>query len=81
MGAGVLIVEAIDVCHEEEVVGLDHGGSDGGEGVVVAEFDFLDELVRGGTEFRAIERTVTARVSFSLTMGITPMLNNSTNVF
>lgn len=41
MGAGVFVVEAVDVCHEEEVVGLDHGGGYGAEGVVVAEFDFL----------------------------------------
>lgn len=39
MGARVLVVETVDVGHEEEVVGTDHGGSDGGQGVVVAEFD------------------------------------------
>lgn len=34
-------VEAVDVCEEEEVVGVDHGGSYGREGVVVSEFYFL----------------------------------------
>jgi len=38
--ARILGVETVDVGHKEEVVGVDHGGGDGGEGVVVAEFDF-----------------------------------------
>jgi hypothetical protein len=45
VGARVLVVEAVYVCHEEEVVCVDHGGCYGGEGVVVAEFDFLGVLV------------------------------------
>lgn len=38
----VLVVECFDVSHEEEVVCVDHGGGDGGEGVVVAKFDLRD---------------------------------------
>ena len=45
MGAGVFVVEAIHVCHQEEVVCLDHGGGDSREGVIVAEFDFLWFLI------------------------------------
>ena len=37
--ARVLGVETVDVGHQEEVVSVDHGGCDGGEGVVVAELD------------------------------------------
>lgn len=43
MCAGVVGVETVDVGHEEEVVCVDHSCSDGGEGVIVAEFDFLDD--------------------------------------
>lgn len=34
-------VERVDVGEQEEVVGVDHGRGHGGEGVIVAEFDFL----------------------------------------
>ena len=40
--AWVLVVQCFDVGHKEEVVCVDHSGGDGGEGVVVAEFDFGD---------------------------------------
>lgn len=37
----VVGVQAVDVGHEEKVVGVDHVGRDGGQGVVVAELDLL----------------------------------------
>jgi hypothetical protein len=40
MGPRVLVVQTVDVGHEEEEIGVDHGGGDGGEGVVVAKLDF-----------------------------------------
>lgn len=39
-------VETVNVCEEEEVVGVDHGGGYGGEGVVISEFNFLCVGVR-----------------------------------
>jgi hypothetical protein len=38
---GIIGVEAFDVGEEEKVVGVNYGGRDGGEGVVVAKLDFL----------------------------------------
>lgn len=43
---GVFVVEAVDVGHEEEVVCLHHSGGYGREGIVVAKFDFLEEVMR-----------------------------------
>lgn len=42
VGTRVLVVEAVNVGHEKEVVCLDHASGYGGKGVVVAEFDFRD---------------------------------------
>lgn len=42
VGTRVLVVQAVDVGHEEQEVGVHHGGGDGGEGVVVAELDLGD---------------------------------------
>ena len=36
----VLVVQTVDIGHEEEEVRVDHGGGDGREGVVVAKLDF-----------------------------------------
>ncbi len=78
--SGVFVVETVDVGHEEQVVGLDHCCCYSREGVVVAKFDFLTPSVcELGDVWTLL--TDTARVSFSLTIGMTPMLNNSTNVF
>ena len=35
----VLVVQAVNVCHQEQHVGMDHGGSDGRKGIVVAKLD------------------------------------------
>ena len=37
---GVLVVEAVDVGHEEKHVCVDHGGRDRREGIVVAKLNF-----------------------------------------
>lgn len=37
----VVGVQTVDVSHEEQVVGVDHVGRDGAQGVVVAELDLL----------------------------------------
>ena len=39
VGPRVLVVQAVDVGHEEEQVRVHHGGGDGREGVVVAKLD------------------------------------------
>lgn len=41
----VLVVQTVDVCHEEEVVCLQHGCGDGGKGVVVTEFVNLPDFL------------------------------------
>lgn len=78
--SGVLVVETVDVGHEKQVIRLNHCRCYGREGVVVSEFDFLTRSVSGLGELCEL-LTETARVSFSLTMGITPILSSSTNVF
>jgi len=40
MGPRVLVVQTVDIGHEEEEVGVNHGCRDGGEGVVVTKLDF-----------------------------------------
>lgn len=51
-------------------------GRDGRERIVVAKLDFLN------VSFECIRRlTDTETVSFSLTIGTTPMLSSSLNVF
>ena len=47
----IAVVETIHVRHEKQIIGLNHGGGDGGEGVIVAEFDLLGRAfwVSGGT--------------------------------
>lgn len=42
---GVLVVQTVDVCHEEEVVCLQHGCGDGGKGVVVTKFVNLPDFL------------------------------------
>lgn len=42
VGAGILVVETVNVCHEEEEVCVNHGGSDGGECVIVTKLDLRD---------------------------------------
>lgn len=37
---GVLVIQAVDICHEEEIIGVNHRGGDGGEGIIVSELDF-----------------------------------------
>lgn len=41
VSTGIVGVEAVNVSHEEEVIRIDHPRCDGGEGVVVAKFNFL----------------------------------------
>jgi hypothetical protein len=41
MDARVLVIQTVDIRHKEQVIRLDHGGSDGRQGVIVAKFDFL----------------------------------------
>lgn len=59
MAAWVLVVEAVDVRHQEEVVGIYHGGGNGGESVIVTEFDLGDSqsvvLVNDGDHAHAEE--------------------------
>lgn len=38
----VLVVETIDIGHEEQVIGMDHGSSNGGQGVIVTKLDLGD---------------------------------------
>lgn len=40
----ILIVEAVHIRHEEEIICLDHPRGDGREGIIVAKFDFLISL-------------------------------------
>ena len=42
--ARILIVEAVHIRHEEQIICLDHPGGDGREGIIVAKFDFLTSL-------------------------------------
>lgn len=42
VGARVLVIETIDVCHEKQMVGVDHGSRNGRQGVVITELDFGD---------------------------------------
>lgn len=81
ISSGVLVIETVDIGHEKEVLGLDHGCCYGGEGVIVAEADFLDLFSQTLDIFLRGRRTETANVSFSFTMGMTPMLRSSTKVF
>lgn len=37
---GVLVIETVDIRHEEKHVGVDHGRGNGGKGVIVTELDF-----------------------------------------
>ena len=43
MSSRILVVKAIDVSHEKKVVSLNHGCCDGGEGIIVPKFDFLEQ--------------------------------------
>jgi len=36
---GILVVQTVDISHEEKEVGVDHGSCDGRERVVVAKLD------------------------------------------
>ena len=86
MRSRVLVVETVDICHKEEIVCLHHGCGDGGEGVVVTEFldlaNFLG-VIQQVLVWKILfaSRTETARVSFSLTIGITPIFRSSVKVF
>jgi hypothetical protein len=40
IGSWVFVIETVDVSHEKEVVSVDHSSCDGGQGVIVAKFDF-----------------------------------------
>lgn len=44
MDTGILVIEAVHIRHEEEVICLDHASGDGREGIIVAKFDFLTSL-------------------------------------
>lgn len=37
--SGVLVVKTVDICHQEQHIGVDHGGSDSRESIVVTELD------------------------------------------
>ena len=50
MRPGVLVIEAVDVCHEEEIVCLNHSCGDGGEGVIVTEFVDLPNFLGGSVK-------------------------------
>lgn len=38
--SGVLVVQTVDISHQEQHVGMNHGGSDGGESIVITKLDF-----------------------------------------
>lgn len=82
----IVSVEAVNIGHEEKIIRMNHCSSNGGEGVVVAEFYFLVTVNQPESEFldsifQERERTLTARVSFSFTMGMIPMFRSSEKVF
>jgi hypothetical protein len=61
---------------------MDHGRSDGGKGVIVTEFDFLVQNMRPVFERHGESvPTLTETVSFSFTIGTTPMKSSSLIVF
>jgi hypothetical protein len=39
VGSGVLVVKAVDICHQEQHIGVDHGGSDSRESIIVTKLD------------------------------------------
>ena len=63
----VLVIYAVDVCHEEEIVRLHHSCGDGGEGVIVTEFvdlpNFLEKFSNADLE---MEFCLTNRDSYSI---------------
>lgn len=40
VGSRILVVQTVDICHEEQQIRVNHGCSDGREGIVVAKLDF-----------------------------------------
>lgn len=74
--ARVLVVQAVDVCEKEEEVGVDHGGCDGRQCVIVAKLDFGHGervvLVDNGDDSHVeelVERVLRIEIPRSLLMG------------
>jgi hypothetical protein len=40
VSARVTVIETVDISHEKEEIGVNHGGRNGGKGVVVTELNF-----------------------------------------
>lgn len=59
---------------------MDHGRRDGRQGVIVTKFDLLQDPLSGEDNLTARVLTLTDTVSFSLTIGTTPIYNSSLNV-
>lgn len=57
---GILVIQAVYVCHEEEVIGVDHGGGNCREGIVVTKLDFRNGqgivLIDNGDDAHVQER-------------------------
>jgi hypothetical protein len=75
-------VQAINVREEEEVIGMDHRRRDRRKRVVVTKFYFLCHQAQLAYQRnKKHRRTLTEIVSFSFTIGTTPILKSSLIVF
>jgi hypothetical protein len=74
-------IQSVDIGEKEQIVRVNHGRGDGRQSVVVAKFYFLDRIQPGchGT-LHQLALTLTETVSFSFTMGTTPIESSSLNV-
>lgn len=78
----IIGIQALDIGEQEEVVGMHDCRRDGREGIVIAKLDFLNPSVSAfGHDSKRDRLTETETVSFSLTIGTTPMDSSSENVF